>query len=64
MHGLSTGSPADTIGAAAKFSTSVRVCHTCLTIIAMLVEYGDESIVSADEFKPFWIKVRAMWFGS
>lgn len=57
MRGLAAGSVLETIGAAAKASGSGRVCHTCLTIIGTLVQYGDAAVVCAEEFKVFWIKV-------
>lgn len=57
LRGLSAGSPEATIGASAKFSTAVRVCHTCLRVCEPLIEYGSNEVVSNDAFKPFWIKV-------
>ena len=57
LRGLSSGSVAGTIGAAAKFSISIRVCHTCLSIICILVQYGDAAVVAADNVRSFWIKV-------
>jgi hypothetical protein len=58
LRGLSAGSPEATIGASAKFSTAVRVCHTCLRVCEPLIEYGSDEVVSSAAFKPFWVKVR------